>query len=342
MSSPPPRETPLGATRFNSDVQKLEYFNGDAWLQINTQPIAPIAGRGLMFSGYYSPASTNIIEYVNIQSQGNAIDFGDTDRNADHGSGYGNETRAVYAGGQGAPSNTISYVTIATTGNATNFGDLNGGNNAFGLGFSGDHIRGVYAGGGIPGSSGTDTIQYINIGTTGNMTDFGNLTQGRQSGGSVNSPTRGIYGGGNTPTGFNIMDYINIQSTGNAVDFGDLKYATRIANTCSNATRGIFAGQYDPYPSPNVTGYMQYITISTKGNSGDFGDAMFPCYDGQGMNCDSTRGLIVHGYSGSPMGYNNVISYITIPTKGDSTDFGDRSANTAGTARGCNSHGGLG
>ncbi len=32
----PPVEIPLGAMRFNSDSQKLEYFNGDIWMQIHT------------------------------------------------------------------------------------------------------------------------------------------------------------------------------------------------------------------------------------------------------------------------------------------------------------------
>ena len=32
----PPVEIPLGAMRFNSDSQKLEYWNGSAWMQIQT------------------------------------------------------------------------------------------------------------------------------------------------------------------------------------------------------------------------------------------------------------------------------------------------------------------
>ncbi len=340
MALKPPVEVPQGAIRLNTDSQKLEFFAQDQWWQMANKSASPIAGRGLMFSGYIAPVSTNIIDYVTIQTKGDALDFGDTDRLADFGSGYGNETRCVYAGGQGAPSNTITYVTIATQGNATDFGDMIGGNNAFGCGFVGDSSRGVYGGGNAPTK--VDVIQYITMMSTGNMTDFGDLTQARNSGGSVTSPTRGVFAGGNTGSGSNRIDYVQIQTTGNAVDFGDLTNATRIGNSCSNSIRGIFAGEYStssPYP---LTGYIQYLTIATTGNTQEFGEAIFACYDGQGMNCDSTRGLIVHGYAGSPMGYNNVISYITMPTKGNSVDFGDRTANTAGTARGCNTHGGLG
>ncbi len=345
MALKPPVEVPQGAIRLNTDSQKLEFFAQDQWWEMANKVASPIAGRGLMFSGYHSPASVNIIDYVTIQSRGNAVDFGDTDRNADHGSGYGNETLAVYAGGQGAPSNTISYVTIATAGNAINFGDLNGGNNAFGLGFSGDSTRAVYGGGQIPGNQGTDTIQYITMSSAGNATDFGNLTQGRQSGNSVSSPTRGVYAGGGTtaPTQYDIMDYITIQSTGNAVDFGNLANARRIGNAACNATRGVFAGEYN-IVSPNAqTGYIQYITTASTGNAQDFGDLYTGGgWDAAGVMSDSTRGLFVHGYTPSPWGYNNIISYITIATKGTSVDFGDRNSNTSGTSKASNTHGGLG
>ena len=290
----PPVETPLGAMRFNSDSQKLEYFNGEIWMQIHTKPAAPIAGRGLMFSGYISPVSVNVIDYVTIASAGDAIDFGDTDRLADYGSGYGNETRAVYAGGQGAPSNTISYVTIATQGNALEFGDLNGGNNAFGLGFAGDSVRAVYGGGQVPGTPNIDTIQYITMSSTGNATDFGNLAN-----------------------------------------------AKRIGNAACNSVRGVFAGEYDvnaPYPQ---TDYMQYINIASTGNAEDFGDMLNEGWDGSGVMSDSTRGLLVHGYTPAPWGYNNIITYITIATRGNSVDFGDRNTNTSGTAKASNSHGGV-
>ena len=48
----PPVEIPLGAMRFNSDSQKLEYFNGDAWMQVHTfSPNLDGGGRGACFGG---------------------------------------------------------------------------------------------------------------------------------------------------------------------------------------------------------------------------------------------------------------------------------------------------
>ena len=349
--SHPPVDIPLGAMRFNSESLKLEYFDGLNWLQVNYKPMlsSPIAGRGLMFSGYIAPVSVNVIDYVTIATAGNAVDFGDTDRLADWGSGYGNETRAIYAGGQGAPSNTISYVTIATQGNAADFGDLIGGNNSFNCGFAGDSVRGVLGGGLINGPE-SDTIQYVTMTSLGNAVDFGNLTQARQYGQAVTSPTRGCYGGGNgpAPAQYDIIDYVTIQSAGNAVDFGNLANARRIGSACSNSVRGVWSGEYStasPYP---MTAYMQYVNIASTGNSEEFGEAVIPTTAGPGMQCDSTRGLIVHGYAGTPSGpygpagYTKMISYINFATRGSTTEFGDRTTpGVGGACQASNTHGGI-
>ena len=55
--SKPPVEIPLGAMRFNSDSQKLEYFNGDIWMQIHTEQSAPIDGRGVYACLLYTSPS---------------------------------------------------------------------------------------------------------------------------------------------------------------------------------------------------------------------------------------------------------------------------------------------
>ena len=57
--------------------------------------------------------------------------------------------------------------------------------------------------------------------TTGNASDFGDLTQERTTSGMANA-TRGVFASGDTnSTFYNVIDYITIQTTGNAVDFGD-------------------------------------------------------------------------------------------------------------------------
>ena len=73
----PSIDIPLGAIRFNSDSQKLEYWNGDAWFQIKTfSPNLDGGARGLFIGGGY-PNNQNVIDFVTISSQGNATDFGD-------------------------------------------------------------------------------------------------------------------------------------------------------------------------------------------------------------------------------------------------------------------------
>ena len=73
----PPVEIPLGAIRFNSDSQKLEYWMGSAWMQIKTfSPNLDGGVRGF-FMGGGEPAEVNRIEFVNIATTGDVQDFGD-------------------------------------------------------------------------------------------------------------------------------------------------------------------------------------------------------------------------------------------------------------------------
>ena len=75
-------EIPAGAIRFNSDSQKLEYWNGSAWFQVHTAtPDLASAGDRQPGARGYLVVEVNsqyemIIDYVNISSTGNAIDFG--------------------------------------------------------------------------------------------------------------------------------------------------------------------------------------------------------------------------------------------------------------------------
>ena len=78
----PPKEIPLGAMRFNSDSQKLEYWNGDIWMQVHTfSPNLDGGARGVFGGGGKDPSagnpSTNAIDYITIPTAGNATDFGD-------------------------------------------------------------------------------------------------------------------------------------------------------------------------------------------------------------------------------------------------------------------------
>ena len=61
-----------------------------------------------------------------------------------------------------------------------------------------------------------------------------------------------------------------MQTLGDATDFGDLTTGTKGKAGMTNSVRGIFAGG----SNPSETDVMEYVTISTKGNTIDFGDSV--------------------------------------------------------------------
>ena len=293
-------------------------------------------GRGL-FAGGDAPNNFTITS-IEIQSQGNAQDFGDLSLGRLGPGGVGSSTRGVISSGYTQPtnanSNTIDYVTIATSSNATDFGDNTQARHESGSASS--ETRGLFAGGSDPAF--LDVIDYVTIATTGNATDFGNLTDGRRNVGGVSSPTRAVFAGGrdDTPasdTEKNILDYVTIASTGNATDFGDLTVARgRFGSVCSS-TRGVFAGG-----DPGVN-TIDYITIASTGNATDFGDTITTVKNTCGGASNKTRGAFLVAYV-SPAA-TNAIQFVTIATTGNSVDFGD---NTAGVYRSVgfsDSHGGI-
>ena len=81
--------------------------------------------------------------------------------------------------------------------------------------------RGVFSGGQVHPTS-YNIMEYVTIASTGNVTDFGNLTTARYDTASVSNKIRGVTAGGATPSVSDVMDFITIASTGDATDFGDL------------------------------------------------------------------------------------------------------------------------
>ena len=136
-----------GALRFNTDSSQMEiYTDGDQWISFVANADLPGAGRLVTAAGQApsGPAGTNVIEYVQINTIGNAIDFGDLTVARDWCTGSAsNGIRGLWMGGSGSPQKTIiDYVTISTTGNAQDFGDLNDGRSS--CGGLANSIRGVY------------------------------------------------------------------------------------------------------------------------------------------------------------------------------------------------------
>lgn len=142
--------------------------------------------RGVFLGGNTSgDVNSNVMDYITIDTTGNAIDFGDLTVGRYSPAGLSSETRGVCMGGVASSGavNTMDYITIDTTANATDFGDLLGVMASPTGGLTND-TRGVIAGG-SSASGRADIIQYITIDTTGNATDFGDLTLARSGAGGV-------------------------------------------------------------------------------------------------------------------------------------------------------------
>ena len=94
------KDNPIeGTVRFNDDLATLEFFNGVEWKQFTYNQGQ--SGRGV-FTGGAPDSVDRYMQYINIPTLGNAIDFGTLLH--DHGihGCCGSETRGIVGGGYDA------------------------------------------------------------------------------------------------------------------------------------------------------------------------------------------------------------------------------------------------
>jgi hypothetical protein len=222
----------------------------------------------------------------------------------------------------------IQFCNIASSGGASDFGDTI--QDMWDQGCIGSSTRAIAGAGSNGGQTDYNNIEYVTFLTMGNATDFGDLTQDVSDIGTCSSSTRGIWAGGNinhpTHDETNIISYSTIASTGNATDFGDLVAAKNSGGSCASTTRGILnAGGYRTLGAVSFNS-IDYVTIATTANAGDFGDLVTNLTQATTGCSNSTTGLIAGGYLHPSAVYTNVVQKITIATTGNSTDFGDLSS----------------
>lgn len=222
--------------------------------------------------GVFTIQGNTNAQKVTILTTGNSTSFASIVNPTAQGStaACSNNTRGLFAGAYAVTSqwSNIEYITFASAGNSTTFGQLSA-KRGYAGGVS-SSTRGVFGGGGYVESAtffGVNVIDYVTISTTGNATDFGDMSQNRYSYGSCSNSTRGLFGGGQTSVGVNTIDYITISTTGNAVDFGDLTASKTGMGACASSVRGVWGGGYTTTPINNI----DYVTISTLGNASNFG-----------------------------------------------------------------------
>lgn len=196
----------------------------------------------VIISGGDSGLSSTVIQYFDPTSFGNSADFGDLLFSLRFGASCANSTRCVTGGGSGGNANVMQYVAIASTGNASDFGDLTVVRDT--LGGSSNSTRALFHGGIVYSGEFVfyNTIDYITIASTGNATDFGDMTAQKSGTTSASSNSRCIISEGNGSSGGaagNVLTYVEIASTGNATDFGDLTYSTIQGGAYSNAHGGL-------------------------------------------------------------------------------------------------------
>ena len=303
--------------------------------------------RGIVGGGEVSGSRSNVMDYVEIGTSGNAADFGDLTVARSYLGGASSTTRGVFAGGDvhPAPKDEIDYVTIASTGNATDFGDLTAVKTN--IGATGNSTRGVFGGGASPG--GLNVIDYVTIASTGDASDFGDLqnaasyVKGASNGHGGLSTTdftqnyastggnRGIFTPGANPSNSNVLDYIDISSTGNATDWGDLASygTTEESSACSSSVKGVInhdrTGGAD---SGANTSTQESIIIASTGNSANCGNITANAENSsKGALSNSFRGITVGGfnsYSGVTDTFaTNDILYFNLASESNTADFGD-------------------
>ena len=341
-----PTDVKPGMVYYNKDFKTIEFWDGNFWKQVDN---TTRRGRGL-FGGGLGPgpsiSNTLTIDFVNIHSQGNALDFGDlTGTYRGWICAVSNGTRGVWNSGSDYGGSNLSaiidYVTIASEGNAIDFGDPSF--NSFAKAAFSSTTRGVWGGGWDGSSANVNTIEYIEIATLGNALDFGDLSQATRGMGSSGNQIRGIFAGGqaaNDNSNFSSdIDFVTIASKGNATSFGNLTSRKRMdgGGQVSNSIKGLF---WNTGGSTTAGHGVDSITIASEGNAVFFADGLT---NESVPTCTSnkTRGVFAGGYNPAPTS-TNAIDFVQFSTSGQVFDFGDLTEARM-SAGGCSdSHGGLG
>ena len=308
-----------------------------------TVPVGPTEyrggrGRGVISGGF--PSIKTSMDYIEIATTGNAVDFGNMSRDNAQGAIAASSTRGVVGGYRSNTPSTntttsdMLYFNFSSQGGVSDFGDFNVA--MMERQASGNNTRGIFFGG-VVSPVGQNVIEYITMATTGDATDFGDLNYASSNcHATIASPTRAV----NISGAYSqcVIEYVTIATTGNAVHFGITGRWNAEPGGASNSTRGIFCGGY---VQPAQLNTIEYITIATEGNTVDFGDMA----NEQNQQCaaaSSTRCCIFGGNAGKPAVQINAIQYVTIASTGNATDFGDMTTSRCQAQANSDVHGGLG
>ena len=329
MEQPPIQPTPVGAFRFNTDTAKLEYFDGNQYVNITTDSDEQhTGGSRMVMAGGLGVSSGDHHIFTEVSSGGSTSNFGNSAAGSKtHSQQAGSSrSRGIFSGGY---RNNIEFITISSTGDGTDFGDLINHSSNTSQAYCSNSTRMLTMGGynyTAPSWAGTNAITKIEINHLGNNQDFGDMTTADWFLAAAASPTRAVFG--NSDLG---VQYVTISTLGNSAIGGTLPNSTVRYCAHSNAVRAVFGGT-NSYPD------TWSVNIASLGNAVQFGDMT----QARNYNCSSgsaTRGIIAGGYVSSNL---NTMEKYEIMTEGSHTDFGDLQEARARQAALSNGHGGLG
>ena len=197
----------LGETTPSGNLDDLDFVTisstgnavafGEGYASAQQSTAGGSTTRGI-YCGGKAPGFKNNIDFITIATAGNGTDFGDLTTTFGGGprGQSSNATRMLMYGGSNPSSdhvNSITFLTIATLGNSVDFGDIS---SSAGKAFCSamcSKTRGVYAGGRTaPNDDSVNIIEFVEIATTGNTQDFGDMAQTTEGSFGVSSGHGGL------------------------------------------------------------------------------------------------------------------------------------------------------
>ena len=175
-------------------------------------------------------------------------------------------------------------------------------------------------------------MSFFNISTTGNGTDFGDMSADIFGCGATASSTRGLaiggYGGSTQNSNNNQIEFVTIASQGNSQDFGDMTVGRSNSCVSGNQTRAVAVCGAK---TPGTSNVMDYVTIASTGNAVDFGDHYEEDSNSNDGGCGSPTRGICHLRTPNNAGH---FYYYNIATTGNTAEFSDKAISGNNTLAG--------
>ena len=290
--------------------QLYQYWDS-AFRAITTVPPSYYyGGRGVFGVG----TDTNLtLDYITIDTTGNAADFGDGTAMRESCGAGSNGTTGWWFGGYNSSnvtSNTGYSITFATLGNASN--NIYASSGGLARGSMCCNVDYLIASGGQSGynTNTSSTIYRWSVTSMGNASGWGNLPSAEVGQGCWNDKSKYLtFSGTNANNSINAGSFTSSGASfqSNLTGNGNQPHAA-----AGDETRAIiFVG--------STATQLDTIVIQTTGNATSFGQLNANFWN-TGACTNATR--VVFGGSGFNGTFNHM-SHVTIATTGSGSDFGD-------------------